>query len=157
LGVRIVRDDGGPVRFRHAFVRALTGVGQLWRTHAARAIITSVVPPRGKRIGDIHAGTCPVRISAGAQVDRALQRPPHPAGWARAADMRRVPDGLALSARQFLARTATLHPESRAQLGNELAAQLASYVAPAPPPGTHAEYFLAAVLAERRDREYANA
>src|SRR5690554_4534545 len=157
LGVRIVRDDGGPVRFRHAFVRALTGVGELWLTLAAGAIITSVVHPRGKRIGDILAGTYAVRISGGAKVDRALQMPPHLAGWARSADMRRLPDGLALSARQFLARTATLHPESRAQLGNELAAQLASYVAPAPPPGTHAEYFLAAVLAERRDREYANA
>src|SRR5690606_36380263 len=32
MGVRIVRDDGGPVRFRHAFVRALTGVGELWLT-----------------------------------------------------------------------------------------------------------------------------
>src|SRR5690606_22454600 len=82
--------------------------------------------------------------------------PAHLAGWAHAADMRRLPDGLALASRQFLARTATLHPESRAQLGNELAAQVAAFVAPAPPPGTHAEYFLAAVLAERRDREFAN-
>src|SRR5690554_6975508 len=48
LGVRIVRDDGGPVRFRHAFVRALTGVGELWLTAAAVAIITSIVHPRSE-------------------------------------------------------------------------------------------------------------
>lgn len=156
MGVRIVRDDGGPVRFRHAFVRALTGVGELWLTFASAAVITSVVHPRGKRIGDVLAGTYAVRISGGAKVDRSLQMPPHLAGWAHAADMRRLPDGLALASRQFLARTRTLHPESRAQLGNELAAQVAAFVAPAPPAGTHAEYFLAAVLAERRDREYAH-
>jgi len=157
MGVRIVRDDGGPVRFRQAFVRALAGLGEFWLTLASAAVITSVVHPRGKRVGDILAGTYAVRISGGARVDRALQMPAHLAGWAHAADMRRLPDGLALASRQFLARTAALHPESRAQLGNELAAQVSAYVAPAPPPGTHAEYFLAAVLAERRDREYANA
>ena len=156
-GVRIVRDDGGPIRFRHAFVRSLVGVGELWMTAASGAIITSIVHPRGKRIGDILAGTYAVRISRGAQTNHALQMPVHLAGWAHAADMRRLPDGLALASRQFLARTAKLHPESRAQLGNELAGQVSAYVAPAPPPGTHPEYFLVAVLAERRDREYANA
>ena len=156
-GVRIVRDDGGPVRLRHAFIRSLVGVGELWLTMAAAAIITSIVHPRGKRIGDILAGTYAVRISRGAQVSGTLRMPPHLAGWAHAADMRRLPDGLALAARQFLARTDKLHPESRAQLGNELASQVSTYVAPAPPPGTPPEYFLVAVLAERRDREYANA
>ena len=156
-GVRIVRDDGGPVRLRHAFIRSLVGVGELWLTVASVAIITSIVHPRGKRVGDILAGTYAVRISRGAQTSRALQMPPHLAGWAHTADMRRLPDGLALAARQFLARTGMLHPESRAQLGAELATQFSAYVAPAPPPGTHPEYFLLAVLAERRDREYANA
>src|SRR5690554_382533 len=47
-GVRIVRDDGGPVRLRHAFIRALTGVGELWLTAAAVAIITSIVHPRSE-------------------------------------------------------------------------------------------------------------
>src|SRR5690554_3803556 len=154
-GVRIVRDDGGPIRFRHAFVRALAGVGELWLTVASAAVITSLVHPRGKRVGDILAGTYAVRVSRGAKVDTALRMPPQLAGWARAADMRRLPDGLALAARQFLARTATLHPESRVQMGTELAAQVARFVAPAPPPGTHPEFFLAAVLAERRDRELA--
>lgn len=156
-GVRVVRDDGGPIRFRHAFIRSLVGVGELWLTLSCVAIITSIVHPRGKRVGDILAGTYAVRISRGAQVNRSLQMPPHLAGWAHAADMRRLPDGLALAARQFLSRTDKLHPESRAQLGNELASQVSAYVAPAPPPGTHPEYFLVAVLAERRDREYANA
>lgn len=156
-GVRIVRDDGGPVRLRHAFIRALVGVGELWLTVASVAIITSIVHPRGKRVGDILAGTYAVRVARGAQPERSLQMPPHLAGWAHAADMRRLPDGLALAARQFLGRAPMLHPESRAQLGAELASQVSAFVAPDPPPGTHPEYFLVAVLAERRDREYAHA
>ena len=35
--------------------------------------------------------------------------------------------------------------------------EIERYVAPGPPPGTHPERFLAAVLAERRDREYGHA
>src|SRR5450830_1081280 len=75
------------------------------------------------------------------------------AGWARSADMRRLPDGLALAARQFLGRAPSLHAASRHQMGSELAAELQKYVAPGPPIGTHPERFLAALLAERRGRE----
>jgi len=71
--------------------------------------------------------------------------------------MRRLPDGLALATRQFLGRAQTLHPASRARLGDELSGQIGRLVAPPPPPGTHPEMFLAAVLAERRDREFAAA
>src|SRR5690606_24040864 len=124
---------------------------------AAVALITWIGHPRGKRRGDILAGAYAVRISRGAQQPSMLRMPPHLAGWGHAADMRRLPDGLALAARQFLARTDKLHPESRARLGTELASQFSAYVAPPPPPGTHPEYFLVAVLAERRDREYAHA
>lgn len=154
-GIRIVRDDGGPVRFRHAFVRALVGVGELWITFGAVALITSIVHPQGKRVGDVLAGTYAVRVRGKAQVRAAIPMPPQLAGWAHSADVRRLPDGLALSVRQFLGRTGTLHPGSRVQLGTQLAAEVERYVAPLPPAGTHPEYFLAAVLAERREREYA--
>ena len=55
LGIRIVRDDGGPVRFRQAFVRALVGVGELWSTLGGVALIASIVNRKGKRVGDIMA------------------------------------------------------------------------------------------------------
>jgi hypothetical protein len=67
--------------------------------------------------------------------------------------MRRLPDGLALAARQLLGRAARLAPESRARLADDLAGRIEPYVAPGPPPGTHPEAFLHAVLAERRERE----
>ena len=154
LGIRIVRDDGGPVRFRQAFIRALVGVGELWLTVGSVALICSIVHPQGKRVGDVLAGTYAIRVRGRAPTRAAIGIPPQLAAWAHSADVRRLPDGLALSVRQFLGRTSTLHPASRVQLGTDLATQVARYVAPLPPAGTHPEYFLAAVLAERRDREH---
>jgi hypothetical protein len=94
-----------------------------------------------------------VRVRGGKQLSAPIVMPQSLASWARTADMRRLPDGLALAARQLLGRAARLAPESRARLGDDLAGQIERYVAPGPPPGTHPEAFLHAVLAERRERE----
>lgn len=152
-GIRVVRDDGGPVTFRHAFVRALTGVLELWATLGSVALLCAIVHPRGKRVGDLLAGTYAARVRAAAPVRRPVDMPPALASWAAHADAVRLPDGLALTVRQFLARADRLHPASRVELGTRLSAELAAYVSPPPPPGTHPEAFLAAVLAERRRRE----
>ncbi|MBO3083876.1 RDD family protein [Cellulomonas fengjieae] len=153
MGIRIVRDDGGPLVFRQALVRALTGVVELWFTLGTVALICSIVHPQGKRVGDILAGTYAVRVRGAAKVRTPVLMPPQLAGWAHTADLARLPDGLALSVRQFLGRAASLHPASRVQLGSQLTAEVQRYVNPLPPVGTHPEAFLAAVLAERRERE----
>lgn len=157
LGIRIVRDDGGPIRFRHAVVRALVGVLELWLTIGSVALITSLAHPKGKRLGDVVAGTYAVRVRGGQRVLPPVVMPPELARWAHSADIRRLPDGLALSARQLLGRATTLHPQSRVRLGMQIAAEMEKYVAPGAPLGTHPERFIAAVLAERRDREYRTA
>lgn len=157
MGLRIVRDDGGPIRVRHAIIRALVGVLELWLTVGSVALITSLVHPQGKRLGDMLAGTYAVRVRGGQRPMPPVIMPPELAAWARTTDIRRLPDGLALSARQLLGRATTLHEASRIRLGIELAGEIERYVAPGPPPGTHPERFIAAVLAERRDREYGHA
>ncbi|WP_125774417.1 RDD family protein [Antribacter gilvus] len=156
-GIRVVRDDGGPVRFRHAFVRALVGLMELWATFGGLAALVSLTNHRGKRLGDIVAGTYAIRVRGARQVAAPVVMPPHLAGWAHTADMRRLPDGLALAARRLLGRADRLATPSRARLAVDLAARVERYVAPGPPPGTHPEAFLHAVLAERRDREWASA
>ncbi|WP_315097667.1 RDD family protein [uncultured Cellulomonas sp.] len=153
MGIRVVRDDGGPLVFRQALVRALVGVVELWLTLGTVALISSIVHPQGKRVGDILAGTYAVRVRGAAKVRTPVTMPPQLAGWAHGADLARLPDGLALAVRQFLGRTTSLHPASRVQLGSQLTAEVQRYVNPLPPLGTHPEAFLAAVLAERRDRE----
>jgi uncharacterized RDD family membrane protein YckC len=153
MGMRIVRDDGGPVTVRHTFLRALVGVFELWLTFGVVAIITSVLHPRGKRLGDMLAGTYSARVRGRRTDVVAVQMPPHLYGWAASADIARLPDGLALAVRQFLARARMLHPASRVELGTRLTAQVQAYVRPLPPAGVHPEDFLAAVIAERRSRE----
>lgn len=156
-GIRIVRDDGGPVRFRHAFVRGLIALFEIYLTFGCVALIASMVHPRGKRLGDMLAGTYAVRVRGGQMAMAPVVMPPELARWVHGADVRRLPDGLALRARQLLGRATMLHPASRIRLGQEIAAEIELYVAPGPPVGTHPERFIAAVLAERRDREYRHA
>jgi hypothetical protein len=78
--------------------------------------------------------------------------PPQLAGWAAGLDLQRLPDGLALSARQFLARADQLTDAAREDLGGRLVQAVTAAVGP-PPPGTPGWAVLAAVLAERRRRE----
>ncbi|AEG45080.1 RDD family protein [Isoptericola variabilis] len=154
-GIRVVRDDGGPIHLRHALVRALVGVFELWLTFGAVALVASLANTKGKRLGDVLAGTYAIRVRGGRGWSVPLMMPPQLAGWARTADMRRLPDGLALAARQLLDRAPKLAPASRARLTDEMAAKIEAYVAPGPPSGTPAEAFLHAVLHERRERELA--
>ncbi len=151
-GLRVVRDDGGPIRWRHALVRWLVAVPEIYLTGGSAALICSLWNPRGKRFGDLLAGTYVVRERTSGPMPPPPMMPPELGGWALGADIGRVPDPLALAARQLLVRAGGLHPASRTRLGIELADQVARYVAP-PPPGVVApERFLAAVLAERHRR-----
>jgi uncharacterized RDD family membrane protein YckC len=153
MGLRTVRDDGGPIRFRHAVARALIGFLEIWLLSGVPALITSLISSRGKRLGDVAAGCYVIRERGVQQPGSMAHMPPRMAGWAATADIGRLPDGLALAARQFLSRAPALHAESRRGLGLDLATSVSPHVAPAPPPGTHPEDFLAAVLAERRRRD----
>jgi uncharacterized RDD family membrane protein YckC len=153
LGLRVVRDDGGPVRFRHAFVRGLLAVVEIWITFGSVALITSLASSQGKRLGDYLAGTVVVRERVPAPSAPMAAMPPSLAAWAASLDLSRVPDDVALAARQYLSRSAELAPSVREEMGNRLAGALAAVTAPAPPPGTPAWAFLSAVLAERRRRE----
>lgn len=152
-GLRVVRDDGGPIRFRHALIRGLMGVLEFYLSYGSIPLIVSLANKRGKRLGDILAGTYVVRARGGRPLPPPVGMPPELAGWAYSADIGRIPDRLAMAVRQFLARVDALHPSSRQRLSVDLATQLASYVAPPPPGGVYPERFLAAVMAERRRRD----
>jgi uncharacterized RDD family membrane protein YckC len=154
-GLRVVRDDGGPIRLRHALVRGLLAVVEIFATLGSVALISSLLNPRGKRLGDLLAGTFVLRERGGAALVPLPPMPPELAGWAVSADIAGVPDGLAARARRFLAGAGALHPGSRQELGAELAAQLARHLAPQPPPGTPPERFVVAVLVERSRRDLA--
>ena len=153
LGLRVVREDGGPVRFRQSLVRGLLGVVEIWLTFGSVALITSLVSYQGRRVGDLLAGTLVIRERVPVRAAPVAAMPPQLAGWAQGLDLARLPDDLALAARQFLGRAHELSPQVREEMGLSLARSVAAVTAPPPPPGVPAWAFLAAVLAERRRRE----
>jgi uncharacterized RDD family membrane protein YckC len=155
LGLRVVREDGGPIRFRHALLRALMSVVEIWITFGSVALITSLASAQGRRVGDFLAGTVVVRERVSSSAGAAATMPPPLAGWAMGLDLSRVPDDLALAARQFLGRAHELAPDVRDRMARALVGSLAAVTAPPPPPGTPDWAFLSAVLAERRRRELA--
>jgi len=155
LGLRVVRDDGGPVGFRQAIVRALAGLflERPGVTFFLGAIVTMALNGRGKRIGDLLAGTVVLQERVAVRGGPVAMMPPELAAWASGADLSGVGDDLALSARQLLARSAELTPAAREDLGGRLVATVLAVVSPPPPPGTPGWAVLSAVLAERRRRE----
>ncbi|REE98453.1 RDD family protein [Thermomonospora umbrina] len=155
LGLRVVADDGGPIRFRQAFTRGLASVVEIWLFSGAPALITSLFNRRGKRLGDVFAGTVVIqeRVPTAAIFGPVAVMPPQLAGWARSLELSQVPDDLALTARQYLSRFWELLPEVRDAMGQRIADQVLAVVSPPPPPGLRPEILLSAVLAERRHRE----
>lgn len=155
IGLQVIRDDGGPVRLRHAATRALVGVFELWLLMGGPAFLTSMFNDRGKRLGDYLAGTYVARMRGVRSNLLPLTLDPGLAGWIGLTDIRPIPDGLAMRARQFLARAQQFPPPIRHRFGLRIAAQLELFVAPAPPPGTYPEPYISAVLYEVRRREEA--
>lgn len=152
IGARIVRDDGGATGFRHAFIRALVGVFEIYMTFGGVAVIVSLLNGRSKRLGDLLAGTYSQyeRVSL---VDKPVYGVPAPlAQWALTADVARMPDRLSRRISQFLAQANHLTPETRVRISRELAHEASPYVSPLP--AADAELFLAGLSALRRDREY---
>lgn len=153
VGARVVRDDGGAIRLRHAFIRALVGVIEIYLTFGGLAATTALLNSRSKRLGDILAGTY-------SQHER-VPRLPAPAfgipvgleAWAETVDVAPLPDRLARRVAQFLLQASKMTPATRARLAATLAADAAVFVSPVP--DAPAEVFLAGVAAVRRDREYA--
>ena len=155
MGLRVVRDDGGPTRMRHSLVRALSMVFlDLWVTSGVVGGISALASSKAKRMGDHLAGTIVVgeRIPRGASTHSEITMPPPLAGWAAGLDLVAVPDALALNVRTFLHRAPGLDPTVREATARRLATQMAGYVRTPAPVGTPAEAYLAAVLAERTTR-----
>ena len=157
MGLRVVRDDGGPIRFRQALVRAcglaiefpgLLLPGFTWFA----AVAVMLLHPSGKRFGDLAAGTIVIHERTPDARMWVPAMPPGMGAWAATADLTKLDDELALAIRHFLARNHEIAEPARTAMGRALATELSSSVVPGPPPGTPGWAFLAAVLAERYRR-----
>lgn len=154
FGLQVVRDDGGIITARHALMRALVGILEIWATLGSVALVCTMVTPRSKRLGDMAAGTMVVRTPEPVW-QAPLLMPPDLAAWADRAQILAPTPALQAECLDYLRSNRGLAPGLRPRVASALAARLAAGVAPAPPAGTDPERFIAAVLVVLRDREFA--
>jgi hypothetical protein len=159
FGLRVVRDDGGPIGFRHALVRGLAGLilekpGLLFPLSTIAGLTTMSSSAREKRIGDMMAGTVVLNEHSAPQPLATppawVPRPLQP--WVLSLDLHRLDDRLALAMRQFVARAYAMTPAARYQLGETLRARVLAVTSPPPPSGVPTHDLLLSMLAERRRR-----
>ncbi|MDT5073314.1 MAG: hypothetical protein QOH82_2634 [Mycobacterium sp.] len=154
VGLRVVSDDGGPERFRQALFRALSGFIEIWMFAGGPAVICSMLSAKGKRIGDVFAGTM-VISERGPKLTAPIPMPPALAWWASSLQLSGLRPEQAELARQFLSRANQLEPALRDQMGHRIYADVVAQISPPPPAAAPPPLVLAAVLAERHRRELA--
>ena len=152
VGARIVRDDGGAIGFRHAFIRALTGVLEIYLTFGGIAIAVSLLNSRSKRLGDLLAGTYSQYERVSRVVKPVYGVPVQLEQWALTADVARMPDRLSRRISQYLAQAGQLTPDTRVRVARDLAIEVSPFVSPLP--AVDPELFLAGVAAVRRERDF---
>lgn len=154
MGLRVVSDDGGPERLRQAVIRALSAVVEIFMFMGAPAVIASLASTKGKRLGDIFAGTM-VISERGPKLPPPPMMPPQLAQWAQSLQLSGLTSDQADLARQFLNRAGQLAPHTRDQMLYQISTDVLASIAPPPPPGTPPQFMLAAVLAGRHRRALA--
>ncbi|MGD7705001.1 RDD family protein [Microlunatus sp. Y2014] len=155
LGLRVTRDDGGVIRFRHALIRWLTFWAfdfAVW-TGLMGGLICAALNPHGKRLGDVLAGTIVIRTRAPRSPRPLPDVPDEFADWAGRLELGRIPADLLNAARHFVQRRENLLPHPRRTIAEDLAAKIYARTSPPPPHEMPPEDYLAVVVAERRRRE----
>jgi len=155
LGLRVLRADGGPIDFRHAMTRGLTGaIVDFWifGGFGAIAVLTSLCSPSARRVGDVLAGTVVVHADAPLPAPALARTPPWLADWAARLDLSGIPEDLGLAVRQFLTRLPTLTPQAQDRIGHQLADVICARISVARPQQYPPVQILGAILAERQRR-----
>jgi uncharacterized RDD family membrane protein YckC len=148
-GIRVVGQNGEPVRFLASAVRNIARVIDFLFVYLV-GTISILATERNQRLGDLAAGTIVTR-------DRfpGLGRPPAPITVSPAAvatwDVSAVGPGEIQAVRQFLDRRLDLTWAARNYFAVDLARRLAPKVAGIPP-NSHAEYVLEGIVVAKQGR-----
>jgi uncharacterized RDD family membrane protein YckC len=154
MGLRVVTSEGGPIRFRHAAIRGIFGLVEIWIFLGSIAVVTILCTRRDQRLGDLVAGTIVLRERSAAVPGVAVRFPTPPGYEAYVATLDVTP----LTAEQysiirsFLVRVVRLSGPARAGLAVRLANPTAVAMHHDPPPQVNAELFLVCVAAAFQQR-----
>jgi uncharacterized RDD family membrane protein YckC len=153
MGIRAVTREGAPIRFRHAALRGIIGLVEVY-AFGFIAVLTAGLSRHDQRVGDFAAGTIVIRERTAVNHAVALSFFV-PAGYESYADSI---DTAALDQQQyqlirsFLTRVLQLSPEARAAMAFRLANPIAVELDHDPPPGVGPELFLVCVATAYQKR-----
>ena len=150
LGLRVVTVEGGPIRFRHAAIRGIIGLFELWITFGSVAVLSVIFTEKNQRLGDLSAGTLVLRERTSAANAAAPMSFPAPYGYesyVASIDVSALTNAQYGVIRSFLIRVLQLTPGARAALAVKLANSTSLQLRHTPPPGIPPELFLVCVAA----------
>ena len=160
LGLRVVTVEGGPIRFRHAAIRGIFGVFEIYAVMGSVALLSIILTRRDQRLGDLSAGTILLRerTSPASQAVAVRFVPPYGLeSYAATLDVTALTSEQYGVVRSFLMRVFELTPEARGALAVKLANATALELRLTPPQGLAPEPFLACVAAAYQTRHGAPA
>ena len=132
VGARIVREDGGAIGFRHAFIRNLVALLEIYLTVGGFAAIFGLLNGKSKQMGDYLAGTYSQYERVSKVIDPVFDVPASLQAWALTADIARVPSRLAQRMLAFLRQAPGLTPTTRQHFARQLASEASVWVSPVP-------------------------
>jgi uncharacterized RDD family membrane protein YckC len=127
MGLRVVTCEGAPERFRHAAIRSMIGVVEIYLLLGIPAVISIVTSRRDQRLGDLVAGTLVLRQRAGrrAAPPVAFGVPWNWEGYVQGLDVSTLTDEQYGVVRAVLLRLGELTPAARWQVTTEVATSVA--------------------------------
>ncbi len=144
LGIRVVTREGAPIKFRHAAVRGIIGIVEVY-VFTFIAILTTALSKTNQRVGDMAGGTIVIRERSAASSAVAVSFPPPPGmeSYVQSLDVSNLTSAQYQVIRSFLMRVFQFTPEARMALGVRLANPVALAMKHDPPPMVSPELFLA--------------
>jgi uncharacterized RDD family membrane protein YckC len=157
LGLRVVTVEGGPIHFRHAAVRGLLAIVDVYLLSGAVAVIAILLSPKNQRLGDMAAGTLMIRERTGVAppTPTTFTIPPEWEPYAATLDVAGLTPGDYSAVRAFLLRAPSLAADRRHDLAVRLATPMLARLRHTPPAEVSPEALLACIAARYQRRQRA--
>lgn len=156
LGLRVITVEGAPIRFRHAMIRGVLAVIEIYLFFPI-AVVLVFVTKREQRLGDLLAGTIIVRERADRSMALSGRPVSFPPPWGLEAytaslDVSRLSSEQYGLVRSFLLRIQSFSFDARMSVATRLANAVALELHHTPPPGVQAEPYLVCVASAYQRR-----
>ena len=153
MGVRAVTREGAPIRFRHASIRGVIGIVEVY-AFGFIAVITAALSRTNQRVGDMAGGTIVIRerTAVNHAVALTFYVPPGYESYAASLDVSGLDVHQYQLIRSFLTRVLQLSPDARLALALRLANPVALALDHDPPAGVGPELFLVCVASAYQQR-----